>query len=80
MESALRAYRKSRRLTQQQCAKALELKSKGTISCLETGAWHASVELALKIEKWSEGRVPARTVVRPEQAHLLPEPPRTARA
>jgi DNA-binding XRE family transcriptional regulator len=54
-------YRESRGLTQPEMAEALGLsaKSKGLICQIETGAKPASLKLALKIEHWSGGQVPA---------------------
>jgi transcriptional regulator with XRE-family HTH domain len=67
----LRAYRKSRRLTQGACAEQLGLKSKSYVSGLETGAVKAPIDLALRIQGWSGGQVPARELVPPEKRHLL---------
>lgn len=55
-------FRKSLGLSQEECAKALGLQSKGHISDVENGVKPASLRLALKIEKWSAGRVAAETL------------------
>jgi transcriptional regulator with XRE-family HTH domain len=69
----LRAYRKSRGLSQLACAKELGLNSKGYVSEIETGSQPPSTHLALKIQKWSNGQVPARSLLPPEKAALLPD-------
>jgi transcriptional regulator with XRE-family HTH domain len=60
----LATYRKSRGLTQEQCATELGLRpsSKGWISEIESGERDASLRLALTIEKWSGGKVKAATL------------------
>ena len=67
----LRAYRKSRGLTQAACAQELELSSKSYISEIETGSQPPSMDLALRIEKWSDGQVTARQLLPPKRAALL---------
>lgn len=77
----LEAFRTSRGLTQEQLAKALGLRSKSYISRLETGLGPpASLRLALKIERFSEGLVRARDLVAPDEAELLPPCAPQARA
>lgn len=63
------SYRKSLGLSQEECAHALGVRSKGYISDVENGARVASLRLALKIEQWSGGRVPAASVC-PEAAEI----------
>lgn len=58
----LESYRKSLGLTQAAFAKALGLRSKGSISMIESGARPASFRLALKIQNFSEGAVSASTL------------------
>ncbi|MBO9710695.1 MAG: helix-turn-helix transcriptional regulator [Caulobacter sp.] len=58
----LAEYRKSLGQTQKQVATALGLKSKGLISMIEAGVRPASLRLALKIERWSQGKVPASEI------------------
>ncbi len=69
---ALASYRKSLGLSQEQVAVALGLSetSKGYISALERGS-HAPLQLALKIEEWSGGRVQAKGLVDAADAQLL---------
>lgn len=55
----LASFRKSLGLSQEECARALGLSSKGHISDIENGVRPASLRLALKIEKWSGGKVEA---------------------
>jgi len=54
-------YRKSLGLSQEQVARALGLKSKSRICEIE-GANKASAEMALKIERWSGGKVSAASL------------------
>lgn len=60
----LARHRTSLGLSLEDCARALGLSptSKGWLSEIENGKRHASLRLALRIEAWSEGRVPAHTV------------------
>lgn len=58
----LAAYRKSLGLTQEQVAAALGLRSKGSISMIEAGLRPASLRVALKIERWSAGKVRASDI------------------
>ncbi len=69
----LASYRKSRGCSQEECARDVGLSSgsKGYISGLETGALHAPIPLALKIEAWSNGEVPAASLLSPDDAELL---------
>ena len=69
----LATHRKSRGLSQEACAIALGLSptSKGHISGLETGAIKATIHLALQIEAWSSGEVPAESLLTEEDAALL---------
>lgn len=55
----LEAFRKSRGLTQAELAQALGLRSKGTISMVESGLRPASADLAIKIERYSGGLLKA---------------------
>lgn len=55
----LAAYRKSLGLSQEECARALGITSKGYISGIESGDRRASLKLALRIEHWSKGKVRA---------------------
>jgi transcriptional regulator with XRE-family HTH domain len=58
----LAEFRKSLGLSQEECARALGLTSKGHISDIENGVRPASPTLALKIERWSSGKVAAWTL------------------
>lgn len=60
----LAQHRKDRGLSLEQTAVALGLAptSKGWLSEIENGKRDASLRLALKIERWSEGAVPASSV------------------
>ena len=58
----LRTYRKSLGLSQEQCARELGVRSKSYICGIETTRRDASLRLALKIEQWSGGKVPASAV------------------
>lgn len=62
MSNAIAQLRKDLGLSQEQFAKRLGLKSKGHISDLERNGTTCSVEVALKIESLSEGRVPAASL------------------
>lgn len=59
-------YRAERGLTLEQCALELKLapSSRGWLSEIENGLKDASLRLALRIERWSGGRVPAASVNR----------------
>jgi transcriptional regulator with XRE-family HTH domain len=67
----LASFRKSRGLSQEQCASELDLQSKGYISSLESGAAAAPLRVALRVHRWSAGQVPADSLVSPEDAELL---------
>lgn len=58
----LATYRKSQGLTQEQLASLLGLRSKTSISMVESGLRPASLRLALRIEQWSNGEVRAHEV------------------
>ncbi len=68
----LASFRKSRRISQRACAAALGFRGKSYISMLERGDRPMTVELALRIEKWSAGQVRASDILPPEKAALLP--------
>lgn len=74
---SLALTRKSRELTLEQMAAELGLRSKGYLSRLETGGAaggaYAPLRLALQIERWSAGEVPAESLLSPEDAQLLRE-------
>lgn len=57
-------HRSARGLTLEQCAVELGLSasSKGWLSEIESGKREASLRLALRIERWSNGKVPASSV------------------
>lgn len=65
----LEAFRKELGLSQEECAKALGLKSKSYICGIERNEVTASLRLALKIEMWSGGRVKA-TSLNPSAAEI----------
>jgi transcriptional regulator with XRE-family HTH domain len=67
----LSAYRKLRGLSLEQVALELGLRSKGYFSRIESGAISTPLRLALQIEEWSNGQVPAAGLVSPEDAALL---------
>lgn len=67
----LASFRKSRELSQEQVAAAVDLQSKGYISGLESGATVAPLRVALRIHRWSEGMVAVEALVSPEDAALL---------
>lgn len=71
-------HRKRRGLTQAAAAEELEFKSDGFFSRIENGEL-PSLELALKIQRWSAGEVPAAEL-RPDLAHLIPTGPQPADA
>ncbi len=58
------AYRSEQGLSLEQCAAALglSLSSKSWLSEIERGKRDASLRLAIKIERWSHGAVPAESV------------------
>ena len=67
----LASFRKTRRLSQLQCARALGLSSKGYFSRIENRKQPISLKLALKIQEWSEGEVTAAEILPPDRAALL---------
>jgi transcriptional regulator with XRE-family HTH domain len=67
----LKTYRERLGLTQQQVAQALALTGKSYISQLETGALEWPFRLALQVEEWSEGEVPALALLEDDDARLL---------
>ena len=68
----LGAYRRSRGTTLEQLAEVLDLRpgSAGHLSRIENGS-EATIPLALKIEAWSNGEVPAASLLSPDDAELL---------
>lgn len=68
---SLASYRAELGLTLEQVAVALGLKpsSRGWISEIENGRKDASLRLALRIERWSGGRVTAASVCREMAEH-----------
>lgn len=58
----LATYRKSLKLSQEEVARALGVRSKGLISDIENNRRDASLRLALTIERWSGGKVRASSV------------------
>lgn len=70
----LATYRKSLGLSQEECAHALGVRSKGYISDIERGDRNASIRLALRIEAWSSGKVAAASVC-PELADIARQRP-----
>jgi transcriptional regulator with XRE-family HTH domain len=76
----LESFRKSRGLTQQQLATAVGLRSKSYISRLETGAGPpASLRLALRIERFSDGLVSASSLCPDAEPDLTVAAPAEAR-
>jgi transcriptional regulator with XRE-family HTH domain len=65
------SFRKLRELTQARLAAELGMRSKGSISMIENGERYATLDQALRIERYSEGAVPAADLVDPAKAHLL---------
>ena len=68
---SLRQYRESRGLTLDQMASSLGKKGRGYFSGIETGDVDAPIRLALRIQEWSGGAVPAESLVSAEDAQLL---------
>lgn len=66
----LKRYLESKGLTQDQAASELGV-SKAYVSGVVTGNMPASLRLALEIEHWSKGEVPAESVCKPEDRYLL---------
>lgn len=59
----LRTYRKQHaRISQEECARLLGIRSKGYISRIESEPMAASLKVALRIEKWSAGQVTAASL------------------
>jgi transcriptional regulator with XRE-family HTH domain len=77
---SLESVRKARGLSQEQLARELGLRSKGYISDIESGRQRASLKLALKIEKWSDGQVKAADLCPADADLLTTVPPTTAGA
>ncbi len=67
----LASFRASRGLTQLECARELGLAAKSYISAVESGAIRAPLRMALQIEAWSEGQVPADQLVDDDDRQLL---------
>jgi len=67
----LTEYRNQRGISQQQLADALGIRSKGHISNIESGFEPAGMRLALQIEAWSDGAVPADSLLSEDDAKLL---------
>ena len=69
---SLADYRRQRGMTQVQLAEALDLSANsfGHVSRIENGG-EATIQLALKIEAWSNGEVPAASLLSPDDAELL---------
>lgn len=68
---SLEEYRKSVGLTQAELAARLGLRSKGSIWMIESGHRPASIRVALQIQTWSNGVVPAAELVSAEDRLLL---------
>lgn len=66
----LESFRKQRGLSQQQAAAELGLRSKGYFSRLESGKAPMPLRMALRIQEWSGGKVPAADLC-PESAGLI---------
>ena len=67
----LPSFRKSRGLSQEECARELGLRSKGYLSSLESGQERMPLRLALQIEAWSAGEVTAASLLTDDDAKLL---------
>lgn len=65
----LATYRSDLGISQEECARAIGLKSKSYICEIENGRT-PSLRVALKIEKWSRGKVTAASL-NPEAAELV---------
>ncbi len=70
---SLASYRRRKGLTQQQLAVELGLRrdSRGYISRLESGAQDIPLRVALTIEAWSGGELPADSLVDDDDRQLL---------
>jgi DNA-binding XRE family transcriptional regulator len=61
----LKTYRKHHaKLSQEECARVLGIRSKGYICRIENEPLSASLKVALRIEKWSGGQVTAASLSR----------------
>ncbi len=58
----LATYRKQLGISQEACARALGIKSKAYICRIEREPKAASLKVAMRIEKWSGGKVRADTL------------------
>lgn len=67
----LESFRKLQGLSQEQAAAELGLRSKGYISRIESRATPCPLRLALQIEEWSGGKVPAETLLDDRDRQLL---------
>ncbi len=67
----LASYRKSRGVSQQQLADHLGIRSKAYVCALERKSKHPTVEMALKIQKWSEGAIRAEELLPPKRAAVV---------
>lgn len=67
----LKAFRETRGLSQEAAASELGLRSKGYISSIESGTWPCPLKLALQIEQWSGGVVPAEQLLEGDDLDLL---------
>ena len=66
----LATLRRSRDLSQEECARQLGLKSKGYLSSLENGQERVPLWLALRLQVWSENRLLAADM-RPKDRELI---------
>jgi transcriptional regulator with XRE-family HTH domain len=69
--SDFESCRKKRGLSLAAAARDIGLSSKGYLSRLEKGVTPWPLELALRVEEWSDGEVKAADLLQPEQAELL---------
>ena len=67
----LESFRREKGWSQQQLAAALGLRSKGSISFIESGLRPAGLLVALRIQRLSAGRVLAVDLVAGEERELL---------
>ena len=67
----LESHRKKRGLSLAEAARELGLASKGYLSRLEKGVTPWPLHIALRVEDWSGGEVPAVDHLSAEQAQLL---------
>lgn len=68
---SLESFRKQQGLSQLAVARALGYRSKGYLSDIEGGRQSCPIRLGLQIEEWSNGQVPALSLVDAEDAALL---------